>query len=526
MIRRPVAAPPACTMRRREWPPSSPSARLPWRSASKLHAELLEVVHPRRATPRRAPARRSRGRRRGRRRACPRRAARASRRPASAAAIPPCAQYQAVWASGERLTSATLRALARPPPGRRRGRRRRRRRPRRRLAAASESLTARRYRTGARARSTSATRRRSSTTPASATPSGPTASARSRRELERRDWLGCERREAPAATDEQLLRGAPARARRRGARALSERGAGVRPRHAHVSAGSWEAALHAAGGACALAEALLERRRADRLLGAAPARPPRRARAGDGLLPVRQRGGRRAPRARLARRRAGAGARLGRAPRQRHQRDLPRVARGAVREHPPVPVLSRHRARSTDVGAGAGEGYSINLPVPAGSGEAAFCSLVEHVVLPAARAVRARPGAGLGRLRRPPRRPAGRLRARDVVVRASWRARRWRRSARRSAPCSRAATTWRRWPDSVVETMGALGGGAARPVARHRSPSRRSRSPAATGSSDSAPASCRRSGRSSPVLPWSGRSGQAGRPRRDRERTRLWPRPC
>ena len=34
----------------------------------------------------------------------------------------------------------------------------------------------------------------------------------------------------------------------------------------------------------------------------------------------------------------------------------------------------------SDVGSGAGEGYTINLPVPPGSGEAEFCSLVEHVV--------------------------------------------------------------------------------------------------------------------------------------------------
>jgi acetoin utilization deacetylase AcuC-like enzyme len=39
----------------------------------------------------------------------------------------------------------------------------------------------------------------------------------------------------------------------------------------------------------------------------------------------------------------------------------------------------------TDVGEGEGEGYSINLPVPAGTGEAAFLSLLEHVVVPVAR---------------------------------------------------------------------------------------------------------------------------------------------
>jgi hypothetical protein len=40
----------------------------------------------------------------------------------------------------------------------------------------------------------------------------------------------------------------------------------------------------------------------------------------------------------------------------------------------------------SDVGSGAGEGYTINLPVPAGSQEELWLSLLEHVVIPAARA--------------------------------------------------------------------------------------------------------------------------------------------
>jgi acetoin utilization deacetylase AcuC-like enzyme len=39
-----------------------------------------------------------------------------------------------------------------------------------------------------------------------------------------------------------------------------------------------------------------------------------------------------------------------------------------------------------DVGSGDGEGYTINLPVPPGSREELWLSLVEHVVVPAARA--------------------------------------------------------------------------------------------------------------------------------------------
>ena len=40
----------------------------------------------------------------------------------------------------------------------------------------------------------------------------------------------------------------------------------------------------------------------------------------------------------------------------------------------------------TDVGSGEGEGFSINLPVPSGAGDDVWLSLVEHVVVPAARA--------------------------------------------------------------------------------------------------------------------------------------------
>jgi acetoin utilization deacetylase AcuC-like enzyme len=38
-----------------------------------------------------------------------------------------------------------------------------------------------------------------------------------------------------------------------------------------------------------------------------------------------------------------------------------------------------------DVGSGVGEGFTVNLPVPPGSGEDAWLPLVEHVVVPVAR---------------------------------------------------------------------------------------------------------------------------------------------
>ena len=44
----------------------------------------------------------------------------------------------------------------------------------------------------------------------------------------------------------------------------------------------------------------------------------------------------------------------------------------------------------TDNGSGAGEGYTLNLPVPPGSGNDEWLSLVQHVVVPVARAYRPR----------------------------------------------------------------------------------------------------------------------------------------
>jgi acetoin utilization deacetylase AcuC-like enzyme len=42
--------------------------------------------------------------------------------------------------------------------------------------------------------------------------------------------------------------------------------------------------------------------------------------------------------------------------------------------------------RTADAGSGAGEGFTVNLPVPAGSGDSVYLSLVDHVVVPLARA--------------------------------------------------------------------------------------------------------------------------------------------
>jgi acetoin utilization deacetylase AcuC-like enzyme len=201
-------------------------------------------------------------------------------------------------------------------------------------------------------------------------------------ELERRDWLGFERREAPRASEEQLL-AVHSRDHVDAVRETSAR-AGAFDLDTPTSEGSWEAALHAAGGACALVEALLGGgERAGFSLLRPPGHHAERERAMGFCL--------------LANLSVGA----------RHALDSLGAERIFVldwdvhhgngtnaifHESREVLFASIHQSPFypgtgplSDAGAGEGEGFSINLPVPAGSGEDVFCGLVEHVVLPAAR---------------------------------------------------------------------------------------------------------------------------------------------
>ena len=125
-------------------------------------------------------------------------------------------------------------------------------------------------------------------------------------------------------------------------------------------------------------------------------------------------------------------------------------------ESPEVLFVSLHQwpfwpgtGALADSGSGPGQGFTINLPVPAGSGEDEWLGLVEHVAMPAARAfepdlilVSAGFDAHRGR-------PAGGVPAGDRELRApgASRARPGRPiSACPAGRCSRAATTWTRWP--------------------------------------------------------------------------------
>ena len=384
VMRRPVAAPPACTMRRREWPPSRPSARLPWRSASKW-------------TPSRSRSRTRAGR--------------------LGAQHLHGARARGVAAGGERVGHVQRgrvvggqrgRDAALGPVGGGLGQRRaaHERHARALLGDADSARTGRPRRRPPRPRPRSAAQprgsragtvpapvpavlqppvARSSTTPGSAIPSG---------------WAAC-RRSRPSSSAATGSASSAARRRRRrieqllavhprehvdAVRETSAR-AGAFDLDTPTSEGSWERRA-ARGGRRLRARRGAAGRRASASASRRCARPgttPSTTRAMGFCLFANV-----SVAARHALDSLGAErvlrARLGRAPRQRHQRDLPRVARGAVREHPPVPVLSGHRA-AVRRRRGGGRGL-LDQPAGArpGAGEDVFCGLVEHVVLPAARA--------------------------------------------------------------------------------------------------------------------------------------------
>jgi acetoin utilization deacetylase AcuC-like enzyme len=204
-------------------------------------------------------------------------------------------------------------------------------------------------------------------------------------ELERRNWLGYERREAPRASEEQLL-AVHTREHVDAVRRLSAR-AGAFDLDTPTSEGSWEAGLHAAGGACALVEALLG---GGERVGFSALRPPGhhadRARAMGFCLLANL-----AVAARHALDSLGA-ERVFVLDWDVHHgngtnaifHDSREVLFASIHQYPFYPGTGPLE----DVGSGAGEGFSINLPVPGGSGEDVFRSLVEHVAAPAARQFR------------------------------------------------------------------------------------------------------------------------------------------
>jgi len=203
-------------------------------------------------------------------------------------------------------------------------------------------------------------------------------------ELSRHDWLGWDDREAPAV-DLDVLRAVHSDRHVEAVRAMSERGGGAFDPDTVASEGSYVAALHAAGGACAMVEALLG--------GEAPAgfcaqRPP-----GHHALPSRAMGFCLFNNVAVAARHAldSLGARKvfvldWDVHHGNGTNDIFHTSEEVLFASIHQSALFPGTGKLEDSGSGAGEGFTINLPVPAGSGEDVWLGLVEHVVAPAARA--------------------------------------------------------------------------------------------------------------------------------------------
>ncbi len=200
------------------------------------------------------------------------------------------------------------------------------------------------------------------------------------REIEARGGLGWERRESPAATVEQL-EGVHTAAHVERIRALCEAGGGAIDADTLVSRDSYEAALHAAGGAIAASELVLS--------GAAPCafsahRPPgHHAEAGRAMgfclfnnVAVA---------ARHALDALGAGRVLVLDWDVHHGNGTNDIFAAtdevlfvSIHESPLYPGTGS----ADDLGHGRGEGYTVNLPVPARSGDDVWLALVDRVVAP------------------------------------------------------------------------------------------------------------------------------------------------
>jgi len=203
------------------------------------------------------------------------------------------------------------------------------------------------------------------------------------RELAGRDWLGFERVSSPAVERSVLRAVHPERQIELIERVAAGGGAQI-DADTIVSAGSFEAALHAAGGATALVDRLLG--------GSAPTgfsahRPP-----GHHAEAARSMGFCLFNNIAVA---------------ARHALDAHGLERVMIvdwdvhhgngtndifHEDDRVLFVSIHQSplypgtgAAADVGSGAGRGYTVNLPVSPGTGDDVYRSLVDHVAVPLAR---------------------------------------------------------------------------------------------------------------------------------------------
>jgi acetoin utilization deacetylase AcuC-like enzyme len=205
--------------------------------------------------------------------------------------------------------------------------------------------------------------------------------------LQARGWLGFSREQSAAATRAQLEAVHPARLIN-GLQELCAAGGGAIDADTVVSPGSWEAALHAAGGAVGVVDALLGPRGSR--LAVSVHRPPghhAEVRRSMGFCLFNNV----AVAARWARDAHGVERTLILDWDVHHGNgtqdvfyETDEVLFASIHQWPLYPGTGA----AEETGVGAGAGYTVNLPVPPGAGDAVFGSLVEHVVVPLARSYR------------------------------------------------------------------------------------------------------------------------------------------
>jgi acetoin utilization deacetylase AcuC-like enzyme len=202
------------------------------------------------------------------------------------------------------------------------------------------------------------------------------------RRLEAEGWLGWERRAAPAAGGEELeLVHTPRHVA--AIRELSESGGGAIDVETYDGPNSYRAAAHGAGGAAAMARALLA---GEAKVGFSALRPPghhAEAEVAMGFCLFNSV----AVAAALATRELGASRVLILDWDVHHGNGTEAI----FRDRDDVLLITIQQeliwpgtGLADDVGTGRGEGFTINLPVPEGSGRDVFLSLLDRVVAPVA----------------------------------------------------------------------------------------------------------------------------------------------
>jgi acetoin utilization deacetylase AcuC-like enzyme len=194
-------------------------------------------------------------------------------------------------------------------------------------------------------------------------------------------WPGCEQRAAPAASEAELML-VHTRQHMERIRRLCMKGGGQIDEDTFVGAPSYRAALHAAGGACAMVRALLG------------------GQARSGFCAVRPSGHHATPDAAMGfclfnniaiaaelAVQLGAGKVLILDWDVHHGNGTAEI----FRRRSDVLFASIHQSglfpgtgAVSDAGSGEGIGYTINIPVPNGSDEVVWLSVLEHVIVPAA----------------------------------------------------------------------------------------------------------------------------------------------